>query len=319
MYGAGKRAQGIVQLRRRSDQRGFKIVGYIAASEKEEGRVADESKLVTLDDSLLAYCQANAIDEVVIAMDNRRRAFPIAELLDCRLAGIDILEVTSFLERETGKVKLDVLNPSWIIFSDGFRSSALTDALKRSVDILASLLLFVASSPIMLLAAAAIFLESGGPVLYRQTRVGLTGRHFQLLKFRSMVVDAERDGAPQWAAKNDARVTAVGAFIRKCRIDELPQAINVLRGDMSLVGPRPERPEFVEQLAESIPYYHERHCVKPGITGWAQLLYPYGSSEKDALEKLQYDLYYVKNRSVLIDLMILLQTVEVVFLGKGAR
>ena len=236
------------------------------------------------------------------------------------MAGIDICELPTFLERETGKVRLDVLNPSWIIFGEGFRASPLQRVLERGFDVLASLCLLVLASPLMLCAAVAIRIEDGwrAPVLYRQRRVGRFGETFDVLKFRSMSVDAEKGGAV-WAAKDDPRVTRVGAVMRKTRIDELPQLVNVLRGDMSFVGPRPERPEFVAQLEQTIPYYRERHTVKRGITGWAQLCYPYGSTEKDALEKLQYDLYYVKNRSLLFDLAILVQTVEVVVWGKGAR
>jgi len=253
-------------------------------------------------------------------MDDRRRGFPMHEFLECRLAGIDIIELPSFLERETGKVRLDVLNPSWIIFGEGFRASQVERWLERGFDLVAGCVLLMLALPIMFATAIAIMIEDGwkAPVLYRQRRVGQHGHVFDVLKFRSMSVDAERTGAA-WAVKDDPRVTRVGALIRKTRIDELPQLGNVLRGEMSFVGPRPERPEFVEQLEERIPYYRERHSVKPGITGWAQLCYPYGSSERDALEKLQYDLYYVKNRSLLFDLAILVQTVEVVLWGKGAR
>jgi sugar transferase (PEP-CTERM system associated) len=256
----------------------------------------------------------------VVAMDDRRRGFPILELLECRLAGIDVTELLSFLERETGRVRIDVLNPSWMIFGEGFRRDTLRLMSSRSLDLLASSILVLITLPLMLATWLAIKLEEGwsAPVLYRQERVGLGGRTFRLLKFRSMRTDAEANGA-QWAAKEDARVTRVGAVIRKFRIDELPQMLNVLRGHMSFVGPRPERPEFVADLAQKIPYYIQRHCVKPGITGWAQLCYPYGSSEQDALEKLQYDLYYIKNNSLLFDLAILVQTAEVVFMGQGAR
>ncbi len=243
------------------------------------------------------------------------------ELLECRLAGIDILELPTFLERETGKVRLDVLNPSWIIFGDGFRASPLQRTLERGFDVLASLGLLVLALPVMLFAVVGIKLEDGceRPCFTGSAASASTARSFEVLKFRSMGVDAEKSGA-QYAQTNDPRVTRVGGFMRKTRIDELPQLINVLRGDMSFVGPRPERPEFVERArAERIPYYRERHTVKPGITGWAQLCYPYGSSEKDTVEKLQYDLYYVKNRSLLFDLAILVQTVEVVLWGKGAR
>jgi sugar transferase (PEP-CTERM system associated) len=232
-----------------------------------------------------------------------------------------VIDIVNFLERETGRVHLDVLNPSWIIFAEGFRRDAMRQATKRAFDVIAAFALLLIVWPVILLTMLAILLEDGprAPILYRQRRIGLDGHEFDVLKFRSMRVDAERDGRPRWASGQDDRVTRVGRFIRKVRIDELPQIFNVLRGDMSFVGPRPERPPFVAQLAESIPYYYERHCSKPGITGWAQVCYPYGSSERDALEKLQYDLYYVKNHTLLFDLMILLQTVEVVLLGKGGR
>jgi sugar transferase (PEP-CTERM system associated) len=245
----------------------------------------------------------------------------VRELLDCRLAGVEVIDLVSFLERETGRVHLDVLNPSWIIFSEGFRRDGLRQATKRAFDIVASFALVLVTWPVMLLTAVGIKLEEGirAPILYRQRRVGLDGRDFDVLKFRSMRVDAERDGKARWATGNDDRVTRMGRLIRKVRVDELPQIFNVLRGDMSFVGPRPERPQFVSELSDSIPYYEERHCAKPGITGWAQICYPYGSSEKDSLEKLQYDLYYLKNHSLLFDMMILLQTVEVVLMGKGGR
>jgi sugar transferase (PEP-CTERM system associated) len=243
------------------------------------------------------------------------------EFLECRLAGIEIIDLATFLERETGKVRLDVTSPSWFIFGEGFRVSPAQQTMERAFDVVASLGLLAAASPLILLATLAIKLEDGlrAPVLYRQRRVGQHGRVFGVLKFRSMRIDAEKPGEARWAVTNDPRVTHVGSVIRTTRIDELPQLVNVLRGDMSFVGPRPERPEFVEQLEQVIPYYRERHAVKPGITGWAQLCYPYGASEKDALEKLQYDLYYVKNRSLVFDLAILVQTVEVVLWGKGAR
>ncbi len=316
VYGSGVRAQSIAAWRRRSDRRGFKVHGYIQPV--DEGIEVAPEQLVTASGSLLAYARAHEIDEIVIAMDDRRRNFPVAELLECRLAGIEITDLVTFLERETGKVHLEVLNPSWLIFGNGFRRDALRRYSERLFDFCASLLLLVLASPIMLLTAIAIAAESGFPVFYKQKRVGFRGSVFEVIKFRSMRVDAEKNGAV-WAKAGDSRVTRVGAVIRKLRIDELPQIINVLKGDMSFVGPRPERPEFVAQLSETIPYYSERHWVKPGITGWAQLCYPYGASERDALEKLQYDLYYVKNHSLLFDFMVLAQTAEVVLLGKGAR
>ena len=254
-------------------------------------------------------------------MDDRRQQFPLKELLDCRLAGVEITELATFLERETGKVYLETLVPSWMIFSSsGFRRDGIRRVSERAFDLVASLILLVLASPLMLLTMLAIKLEDGirAPVFYGQVRVGYANRNFRVLKFRSMRTDAEKNGAV-WAMANDDRVTRVGRITRKMRLDELPQLLNVLSGQMSFVGPRPERPEFVQKLAGSIPYYAERHAVKPGITGWAQLCYPYGASEKDAIEKLQYDLYYVKNHGLLFDILILLQTVEVILLGKGAR
>jgi sugar transferase (PEP-CTERM system associated) len=318
VYGAGKRAASLLALRRRSDQRGFQIVAFVAAEGDQV--TAEAERLTARPKDLYRWAVENQIDEVVVAMDDRRRGFPMHEFLECRLAGIDMLELPSFLERETGKVRLDVLSPSWIIFGGGFRASPFQRALERGFDVIASLGLLVTAVPFMLLTVLAIWIEDGwrAPLLYRQRRVGRHGEIFDVLKFRSMTVDAEQ-GEAIWAVKNDPRVTKVGSVIRKTRTDELPQLLNVLRGEMSFVGPRPERPEFVERLEQKIPYYRERHTVKPGITGWAQLCYPYGSTEKDALEKLQYDLYYVKNRSLLFDLAILVQTVEVVLWGKGAR
>ena len=280
------------------------------------------SRILSNHVTLEATAQHLGIDEIVVAVKEQRGGvLPLRELLDCRLNGIEIIELATFLERETGKVYLDVLIPSWMIFSQGFRRDLIRRYSERAFDVLASLVLLVAALPLMALTVLAIKLEEGlrAPILYGQPRVGYAGRVFRVLKFRSMRVDAEKDGRARWASANDDRVTRVGRFIRKVRIDELPQLFNVLGGRMSFVGPRPERPEFVQQLAETIPYYDVRHSVKPGITGWAQLCYPYGASEKDAVEKLQYDLYYVKNHGLLFDILILLQTVEVILLGKGAR
>jgi sugar transferase (PEP-CTERM system associated) len=318
VYGAGNNAARIMQLRRRADQRGFKIIGFVPA--RNEDRVIPPERLLIKDASVSATAQELEIDEIVVAMDDRRQQFPLKELLDSRLAGIEVVELASFLERETGKVYLDILIPSWMIFGSGFRRDVFRRFSERGFDLLASLILLVVTLPVMVLTALAIKLEEGfsAPVFYGQPRVGYAGRVFRVLKFRSMRVDAEKNGA-RWATENDDRVTRVGRFIRKVRIDELPQLLNVFSGHMSFVGPRPERPEFVKELNESIPYYDVRHAVKPGITGWAQLCYPYGASELDASEKLQYDLYYVKNHSLVFDILILLQTVEVILLGKGAR
>jgi len=320
IYGAGRMAGSIAKLRRRSDRRGFTVLGYVPTHADDPSDVAEDKKLKP-EASLLMTCRDLRVDEVVVAMDDRRLRLPMDELLECRLEGIEIVDLVSFLERETGKVRLDLLNPSWMIFSDGFRQGRTKAALERAFDVCAGLILMIPVFPVIVLMAIAIKFEEGfkASIFYRQVRVGQFGRPFNLLKFRSMREDAEGDGKARWAEKNDTRVTLVGAFIRKARIDELPQIINVVRGEMSFVGPRPERPEFVSHLNERIPYYRERHSVKPGITGWAQLCYPYGASEQDAAEKLQYDLYYVKNHSMLFYLTILLQTIEVIVWGKGAR
>jgi sugar transferase (PEP-CTERM system associated) len=319
VYGAGDSAASIEGLRRRADRRGFVLIGFVPTHQNERSVTFD--RIVHSGSTLVELCRRLNVVEVVVAMDDRRAGFPIAELLACRLAGIEVTELLTFLERETGRVRIDVLNPSWMIFGPGFRRDLLRRITSRTLDLTASLTVLALTFPLILLAVLAIKMEDGwrAPVLYRQKRVGFGGRPFDVLKFRSMRIDAESDGRPQWAQKFDPRITRVGSLIRRTRIDEVPQLFNVLRDQMSLVGPRPERPEFVAELAERIPYYVERHCVKPGITGWAQLCYPYGSSEQDALEKLQYDLYYLKNNSLIFDLTILLQTVEVVFLGKGAR
>jgi sugar transferase (PEP-CTERM system associated) len=319
VYGSGNNAARILALRRRNDQRGFKVVGFVPSRNDE--RVVPEDKLVSKDAPLVATAAELEIDEIVVAMDDRRQQYPLKDLLDCRLAGIEVIELASFLERETGKVYLDILIPSWMIFGAGFRRDFMRRYSERAFDLAASFALLVLALPVMALTVLAIKIEEGfgAPVLYGQPRVGYAGRVFRVLKFRSMRVDAEKDGRARWATANDDRVTRVGRFIRKVRIDELPQLFNVLTGRMSFVGPRPERPEFVKQLNETIPYYDVRHAVKPGITGWAQLCYPYGASEQDATEKLQYDLYYVKNHSLVFDILILLQTVEVILFGKGAR
>jgi sugar transferase (PEP-CTERM system associated) len=321
VYGAGRRAANLLQLPDRRDQRGLNIVGYIESvgDDAEAGAITAERR-IELRTSLHEYCRVNAISEIVVAMDDSRWGIPFNAFLECRLAGVTVTELTAFLERETGKVRVDLAHPSWTMYASGFRRNSWQSQLERVVDVCASLLLLALTWPVMILTVLAIKLEDGlsAPVLYRQIRVGERGQTFPLMKFRSMREDAERDGA-RWATANDTRVTRVGRVIRKLRIDELPQILNVLGGQMSLVGPRPERPEFVSHLDRTIPFYCERHTIKPGITGWAQLCYPYGSDDKDAAEKLQYDLFYVKNRTLLFYLAILLQTVEVVLCGKGAR
>jgi len=321
VLGAGEQAAQIPRhLRRRVDQQGFLIVGYVHV--RGEHDVVDEAMVLRPDVTLLALAKELQADEIVVAVGERRRTgFPVHDLLDCKLSGIDVIDLQGFFERETGKIKLDILSPSWMIFSDGFNQSHFQSAAKRAFDIFISLLLLLVAWPFMVLVALAIVGESGGrgPVLYRQIRVGQHWKLFNVYKFRSMRVDAEKGGKAQWAVKNDDRITRVGRFIRKVRLDELPQVFNVLKGDMSFVGPRPERPEFVTQLSEQIPFYAERHRVKPGLTGWAQVCYPYGASEKDSMEKLQFDLYYIKNNSLFLDFVIILQTAHEVIWGKGGR
>ncbi len=318
VYGAGKRASRILELRRRSDQRGFRIMAFVPAL--GDTYVMDDPRvLVTESCPLRDYVREHAINEIVVAVDDRRQSFPVAELLACKLAGIRVVDLLEFLERETGRVKVDMVNPAWLIFSQGFNRTGDNHASFRALDLLAATLFSLLALPVGLLVALAVLIDDGWPVLFRQRRVGIDGKPFVLYKFRSMRKDAESAGRPQWASRQDDRVTRVGKYLRKFRLDELPQLINVFKGDMSFVGPRPERPEFVEQLACRIPYYHERHCVKPGLTGWAQLCYPYGASDDDAKAKLEFDMYYVKNRSLVFNLMILLQTAEVVLWQKGSR
>jgi sugar transferase (PEP-CTERM system associated) len=320
VLGAGNQAAMVNQrMRRRVDRRGFHVVGFMPMD--DEAAMVPQERLVRSSEPLSQYVARMQINEVVVGVDNRRGQLPMDELLECRQAGVAVTDITTFFERELGKVKLELLAPSWLVFSDGFDSSPLRRLSKRAFDIVAALLVLALAWPLMLGAVLAIRIESGRgvPILYRQERVGERGKPFRLIKFRSMRTDAEKDGVAVWASKQDDRVTRVGHFIRKTRIDELPQLWNVLRGNMSLVGPRPERPTFVAELARKIRYYELRHCVKPGLAGWAQLNYPYGATEEDAAEKLKYDLFYVKNHNFMLDLIILLQTVEVVVFRRGAR
>lgn len=319
VYGAGERASSITGIRRLADRRGFKIVARVAAH--GDTKVQDKDALRLNGQSLADLAIEAGAEEIVVAMDDRRGNLPIEQLLEAKLKGIDVIDLLEFLERETGKIRIDLVSPGWLIFSPGFRRSKIRRFTKRAMDFTISFVLLAIIWPIMLLVAIAIKIEGGlkASVIYRQRRVGEGGNPFDVLKFRSMTEDAEADGVAVWAQKNDNRVTRVGNFLRNSRLDELPQFLNVLRGQMSMVGPRPERPEFVAKLQKSIPYYSERHVVKPGVTGWAQLKYAYGASEEDAAEKLQYDLYYIKNQTLLLDILIILQTVEVVLWGKGAR
>lgn len=317
VLGAGKRAQRIKDLEARRGS-GFVVVGYIAMDEAK--RVIPEAISRAAIYNLADFVVKLGASEVVLALEERRNALPLQDLLRIKTTGVHVNDISSFLERETGRVDLDSVNPSWLIFSDGFSSGQrLSGIAKRLFDIVASSLLLALTLPVILLFALLVKLESRGPAFYRQERVGRYGVSFDLLKLRSMRADAEAEGKAIWAAKNDPRVTRIGKFIRKVRIDELPQTWCVLKGDMSFVGPRPERPEFVADLEKQLPYFAERHIVKPGITGWAQINFPYGASIDDSRQKLEYDLYYAKNYTPFLDLLILLQTIRVVIWPEGAR
>lgn len=317
VLGSGNNAKKILKSNVGYIHKGFKIVGCFSSGQEEQ--IVDPADMLD-EDNIQDIIQKYDIDEIVVALDDRRIIMPVNELLECKMNGLQVIDLLSFYEREMAYLDLQNLQPSWLVFSDGFAQSGIRTILKRLVDIVASLTLLILALPIMLLTVLAICIESGfkAPILYRQIRVGENNKNFQVLKFRSMKTDAEAQGI-QFAKENDDRITLVGNFIRKVRIDELPQIFNVFKGDMSFVGPRPERPEFVEGFEKNIPFYRERHRVKPGITGWAQLCYPYGENEYDAIQKLQYDLYYVKNYSLFLDLTIMLHTVEIVLWGKGAR
>lgn len=318
VFGAGKNANLINRrMRRTADRHSFVVVGFVPVDDQvidvpEEMQLRNVSSLPELTESM-------HIDEIVVAPDERRGGLPMDAMLACAQRGIVVSDLSTFFEREAGMVSLDVSDPSWLVFCGGFDHSMPRRVSKRFFDLLAASTLLLVAWPFMLLVALAVWLESRGPILYRQTRVGERGRSFEVMKFRSMRVDAEQDGIARWATREDDRTTRVGRFIRKSRLDELPQLFNILKGEMSFVGPRPERPQFVEMLTQEIRYYGVRHSVKPGLTGWAQLRYAYGASVQDAEEKLTFDLFYVKNQNMVFDLLILLQTVEVVLFRRGAR
>lgn len=320
IMGVGENAQLLEKLRRRTDNLGVDVIGYVNFAGEDTCYVSENKLVNIVTGTLQEYVKDRGVDEIVIAMDDRRKNIPINELLDCKMLGVNVIDITAYLERQLGKINLDTFHPSTFVFSDGF-ANKMGSVYKRTLDIVISSTILVLTMPVMLIAAIAILFECDGKgtIIYRQKRSGLNGKSFDLLKLRSMCENAEKDGVAVWASKNDSRVTCIGAFMRKTRIDELPQLFNVLKGDMSLVGPRPERPVIVKELAEKIPFFDLRHCVKPGITGWAQICYNYGSSVKDSKEKLQYDLYYLKNYSIFLDLVILVQTMAVILWGKGAR
>ncbi|MAG77502.1 MAG: sugar transferase [Colwelliaceae bacterium] len=319
VLGAGDRASIIEKrMRRDVDRQGFKVHGYVVMDGDNQDGITRETK-IHLEGSLVSYALENDIDEIVVASDERRNNLPVDELFACKIRGVEITEILDFIERETGQIAVNLIYPSWVIYSNGFASTHyLRDTLDWLFNATIALFLLLLTWPVMLITALLIKLDDGwsAPIFYRQERVGMDGHPFYIIKFRSMRTDAEKDGV-KWASKNDDRTTRIGGFLRKYRVDELPQIYNVIRGDMGFVGPRPERPEFVQSLVKSIPYYNERHNVKPGLAGWAQLKYPYGATENDALEKLKYDLYYIKHRSFFLDVLILIRTVEIVIFGKG--
>ena len=319
ILGAGETADLVRQAQAAGDLDGLNIISYMPAPGDHEGNKT--ISLINTRGALAKYVSEQYIDVIVLAMDDRRKGLPVHDLLECKMGGVEVIDLLTFFERHTGKVRLDIVQPSWIFLSSGFRVSQFKRMWKRIFDIVLVLLLLPLVLPLTLMIVTALLIESRfrSSVIYRQTRVGVDGRHFSIYKFRSMITNAEQDGVARWCQKNDSRITRVGALLRKFRLDEIPQLFNILKGDMSFVGPRPERPEFVQRLEEKIPFYSERHRVKPGLSGWAQIRYPYGASEEDGYEKLQYDLYYVKNYNALLDALILLQTAEVVLLGRGAH
>ena len=321
VVGSGSRARKLEQRVLASHRGVATIVGFVKTNAVEEKRV--EGRVCQHNQSLAEIAREHDANEIVVALDERRTrdgvVFPLDELLDCKLLGIHVVEAVTFYERELGILEISEMRLGWMVFASGFTNSLVWDWIKRGFDIFVVIAITFVTWPLMIAAVIATFIETGRPIIYKQVRVGLNGLPFEIYKFRSMRTDAEAGGKAIWAGANDNRVTRVGAFLRNTRIDELPQLYNVLNGDMSIVGPRPERPEFVDDLNTQLAFYPERHRVKPGLMGWAQLNYPYGASVEDAAEKLRYDLYYVKNRSLLLDLVIMVQTIQVILLGTGVR
>lgn len=318
VIGTGSQAEAVAQACR--ERRGARLIGFAALSEGDLARATvDREAIIDVGDRFMELARARQADEIVVAFEDRRGRLPVDRLLQCRMQGIDVIDAASFLERETGRIDIDVVRPSWLIFSNGFTMPVGYDIAKRIADVIFSALGLVAAFPLLLLVALAIRLETPGGAFYTQQRVGRFGELFTIIKFRSMYIDAEQRGCAQWATKNDPRVTRVGRIIRRTRLDELPQLLNVLRGDMSFIGPRPERPQFVAELAAEIPYYNERHRIRPGLTGWAQINYRYSDSIDSSKEKLCYDLYYMKKRNLFLDMVIVQQTLRILVSGEGAH
>lgn len=318
IVGTGKAAHDTANIAWERRDAGYRIIGFISESGHVQEEKIGEASVLGTTETLEEIIKDGNIDRVVIAVRERRGTFPTETLLKMSLAGdVNIEECTSFFERVSGKVHLDLLRPSWLIFAGRQKDTKLKNAMREAIHRLLGLVGFILSLPISLIAALLIKVDSKGPIFYKQERVGMNGKHFEVFKFRSMKTDAEKDGKPIWAKSDDDRVTRVGRVIRKIRVDEIPQFWNIIKGEMSFVGPRPERPHFVAQLAKEIPFYEHRHLVAPGLTGWAQNKYPYGASVEDAKQKLQYDLYYIKNQSLSLDFVIVFETFKTVLFGRG--
>jgi len=315
VIGTGSAAMDASDLLRTAGEEDYEIKGFVAAPGSL--RLVPKEKILDEDTDILEYVREHGVEKVIVALDDRRGTLPVTELLECKLAGVDVMDVPTLMEAFSNKISLNI-HASSIIFATGFKRGRTARIVKNTMDRFFAVVGLVAASPFFVLVPILIKLTSRGPVLFRQVRVGQNGREFVLMKFRTMRVDAEKDG-PVWAKEKDDRITPVGRFLRKTRLDELPQLINVLQGDMSFVGPRPERPVFVNKLKDTIPYYSQRHAVKPGITGWAQVKYKYGSTVQDAAEKLMYDLYYIKHYSIFLDVYIVFETIRSVLIGKGAQ
>lgn len=319
VLGTGSAALKIGKLRRASDRRGFEVAGYVKFNGTDRSLTEKDNSLLRPIIPADAVADFAGIDEVVVALDERRGTLPVEILSDIKSRGIPVTDILSFLERETGRMDIDLVSPGWFVYTKVGFTDATYRGIKRLTDILLSTLIFALTLPIFLAVILTIWIEDGVQtrVFFRQSRIGLGGRQFCLLKFRSMNIDAESETGPLWSVKDDDRVTLVGKLIRRFRIDELPQLFNVLKGEMSIVGPRPERPEFAHLLSDKVPMFNVRHSMRPGLTGWAQLNFPYGASVTDAREKLSYDLYYIRNASLLLDMLIFLQTIEVIVCGKA--
>jgi len=319
IVGAGSNAIEIAREALNRPDAGYRILGFVDGDSQLLGRSLINPRVIGLTSELGEIVKREGVDRIVVAQAERRGQFPTEQLLQLSLSGdISIEEGAAFYERLTGRVSLDMVRPSWLIFSGRGRQARLNAFTRAAMHRIIALLGALLSLPIAIITAILIKLDSPGPVLFKQERVGKNGRAFTIMKFRSMRVDAEKDG-PVWAKTSDDRTTRIGRIIRKARVDEIPQFWNILKGDMNFVGPRPERPHFVEQLAQEIPYYEQRHLIAPGLTGWAQIKYPYGASIEDARQKLQYDLYYIKNQSLMLDAAIMFETIKTILFSRGAR